>query len=134
MIALILSLVGFGLILMLFTYLHRRNKPEETEIVIREDEECCGAHVVCERDSLLNTENKIVYFDDEELDVLADILPINFTEDQITKLSDVFYTLNESEISAWLRSLQMRRIQLPLELREEALMIISERRQKANSE
>ncbi len=68
------------------------------------------------------------------MDVLADILPTNFTEDQIKKLSDVFYTLDESDVAGWLRSLQMRRIQLPLELREEALMIISERRQKAGNQ
>jgi hypothetical protein len=128
MIALIISLVSLGLIIMIFTYFQRRNKTEEPEIVIREDEECCGAHAVCERDSLLATENQITYFDDEELDKLADITPSEFTNEQLKQLSDVFYTLQEKDVAGWLRSLQLRRIQLPIELREEALMIVSERR------
>jgi len=68
------------------------------------------------------------YFDDENLDVLADVQPDKFTEDQLNQLSEVFYTLRESDVAAWLRSLQIRRIQLPLELREQALLIVSERR------
>ncbi len=128
MLILIIVLLVFGLILMLMTYFNRRNKTDETEIVEKYDEECCGAHVVCERDSLLNTDNKAEYFEDEELDVLADIEPDKMTKDQIEQLSEVFYTLKESDVAAWLRSLQLRRIQLPVELREQALLIVSERR------
>jgi len=132
MFALILLLVGFGLVLVIFTYLNRRNKPDDSEVTVQIDEECCGAHVVCERDTLLNSENKIIYFDDEELDALSDSLPADFSDEQIKQLSDVFYTLKESDVSGWLRSLQMRRIQLPVHLREEALLIVSERRNMLN--
>jgi len=128
MFALILLLVGFGLLLLIFTYINRRNKPDESEVIIQIDEECCGAHVVCERDTLLNTDNIITYFDDEELDALSGISPVDFTDEQIKQLSDVFYTLKENDVSGWLRSLQMRFIQLPVHLREEALLIVSERR------
>ncbi|MDD3078701.1 MAG: phospholipase [Paludibacter sp.] len=122
------ALVFFGVLLMVLTYFNRRNKDEEPEIVVNNDGECCGAHAVCERDSLLSKNDKVEYFDDEELDVLSGVEPQNFTGEQIKQLSDVFYTLKESEVAAWLRSLQMRRIELPMELRDEALMIVSERR------
>lgn len=125
---LIIILVLFGLILMLTTYISRRKKTGETEITINEDGECCGAHEVCDRESLLSADGSIEYFDDENLDVLADVQPDKFTEDQLNQLSEVFYTLRESDVAAWLRSLQIRRIQLPLELREQALLIVSERR------
>lgn len=125
---LIIILVMFGLILMLTTYISRRKKNIETEITINEDGECCGAHEVCDRESLLSADGSIEYFDDENLDVLADVQPDKFTEDQLNQLSEVFYTLRESDVAAWLRSLQIRRIQLPLELREQALLIVSERR------
>ena len=125
---LIIILVLFGLILMLTTYISRRKKTGETEITINEDGECCGAHEVCDRESLLSASANAEYFDDENLDVLADVQPDKFTEDQLNQLSEVFYTLRESEVAAWLRSLQIRRIQLPLELREQALLIVSERR------
>lgn len=125
---LIIILVMFGLILMLTTYISRRKKNIETEITINEDGECCGAHEVCDRESLLSADGNAEYFDDENLDVLADVQPDKFTEDQLNQLSEVFYTLRESDVAAWLRSLQIRRIQLPLELREQALLIVSERR------
>lgn len=125
---LIIILVLFGLVLMLTTYISRRKKTVETEITINEDGECCGAHEVCDRESLLSTDGSVEYFDDENLDALADLQPEKFTDDQLNQLSDVFYTLQESDVAAWLRSLQVRRIQLPLELREQALLIVSERR------
>jgi hypothetical protein len=83
---------------------------------------------VCERESLLNTENKIEYYDDEELDSLRGLSPEQYSEEQMEQLSEVFYSLHEKDVSGWLRSLQMRGIELPLQLREEALLIVSERR------
>lgn len=128
MIALIFSLVSLGLILLVFTYFQRRNKVEEVEIDIPVNDECCGAHEVCEQDSLLNSDNKAVYYDDEDLDILKDIDPQNYSIDQQKQLYDVFYTLKESDVAGWLRSLQLRSIQIPIELRDEALMVVSERR------
>lgn len=129
MLILLLILFAFGLLLFVFTYLNRKNKNEEIEITLNEDGECCGAHEVCDRDSLLAGDAKIEYFDDEELDVLACIKPENYSEKQLKLLADVFYTLKESDVAAWLRSLQLRRIELPVSLRDEALLIVSERRQ-----
>ena len=128
MIALIITLVFFGLVLWIFTYFNRRNKTEETEITINNDGECCGAHEVCDIDTLLTSSEVIEYFEDEELDALAEIEPNDMNEKQMDQLMDVFYTLKEHEVAPWLRSLQLRRIELPIELREQALMIVSERR------
>ncbi len=129
MLILLVILIAFGLILFGLTYFNRKNKNEEIEITLNEDGECCGAHEVCDRDSLLTGNDKIEYFDDEELDVLACIKPENYTEKQLKQLADVFYTLKEGDVAAWLRSLQLRRIELPISLRDEALLIVSERRQ-----
>ena len=127
---LLVILVVFGGILLLITYLNRKNKTEDTETtqVHEIDSECCGAHAVCERESLLNSDNKIIYYDDEELDVLSNINSESYTNEQINRLSEVFYTLKESDVSGWLRSLQMRNIQLPDELKDAAFLIIQERR------
>lgn len=125
---LILILLFFGGLLYVLTYMNRRNKNEESEITINDNGECCGAHEVCERDSLLNASDKAEYFDDEDLDSLSGIAPEKMNETQMRQLSDVFYTLRESDVAAWLRSLQVRNIQLPESIREEALLIVSERR------
>lgn len=128
MLALLLILISVGIVLYIITYLNRRNKNEVVEIQENNDGECCGAHEVCDRDTLLASSDQIEYFEDEELDALAHIRAENYTETQIKQLSDVFYTLKENEVAAWLRSLQLRCIALPTELRDEALLIVSERR------
>ena len=130
--ALIIFLVAGTLILMLTTYFQRKNKNEEINIVDHIDEECCGAHDVCDKDSLLSGGEDIIYYDDEELDALACMPADKYTDEQIQIFSDVFFTLRESDVAGWLRSLQMRRIELPAEIREQALFIVSERRQHPN--
>lgn len=89
---------------------------------------CCGAHLVCERETLLQTNAEIIYYDDEELDSLAGISPEEYTEEQHDAIADVFHTLQEKDVPGWCRSLQLRHIELPLDLREEALLIVRERR------
>ncbi|MBO4665568.1 MAG: phospholipase [Paludibacteraceae bacterium] len=92
-------------------------------------DECCGQHLVCERESLLQTNATPEYFDDEELDELAGINPADFTQQQHDDIRAVFDTLQEKDVPAWCRSLQLRNIALPQDIREEALLICRERRQ-----
>lgn len=125
---LVLLLVLGASLLMVLTWLKRKKQTEEVEINLEMDEECCGAHEVCDRDSLLNTDAVVMYYDDEELDVLRGKHPSEYSSEQEKMLADVFYTLRESDVAGWLRSLQLRCIDLPEELREEALLIIRERR------
>lgn len=125
---LVIILIGFGGLLMLLTFLSRKKKQEEVEIKVQIDEECCGAHEVCDRDSLLSPDCEIIYYDDEELDAMAKMNPSDYTEAQTKQFSEVFYSLKESEVAGWLRSLQLRAIELPAALKEEALMIVRERR------
>lgn len=91
-------------------------------------EGCCGEHLVCERETLLQTNAKIEYYDDEELDALAGIAPEDFTPEQHQAIRDVFTTLQEADVPGWCRSLQLRNITLPPDIREEALLIVKERR------
>ena len=93
-----------------------------------DDGECCGQHLVCERDTLLQANAQIDYYDDEELDTLAGIDPADYSETQHTMLREVFDTLQERDVAGWVRSLQLRNIALPQDIREEALLIVRERR------
>lgn len=92
------------------------------------DDGCCGEHLVCERETLLQTNAEIIYYDDEELDTLAGISPEEYTDEQYQMLRDVFNTLQAKDVPGWVRSIQLRNIQLPLDIREEALLIVVERR------
>ncbi len=94
-----------------------------------DDDACCGQHLVCEKDSLLYQGEEIVYYDDEELDAYKGLSAEAYTEAQLRDFEEVFFSLQDRDMAGWLRSLQLREINLPLELRDEALMIVSERRQ-----
>ena len=114
-------------------------KVEETPKAAEEEEYerpdgCCGAHEVCENESLLATNAKIVYFDDEELDAFKDREPESYTDEEISQFDEVFMTLRENELVDWLKSLQLRHVPLPECIKEQALMIISERRNNPANE
>ena len=93
-----------------------------------EDDGCCGEHLVCERETLLQTNAKVEYYDDEELDQLTGIAAEDYTNEQYQMIREVFNTLKASDVPGWVRSIQLRNIQLPLDIREEALLIVVERR------
>ena len=92
------------------------------------DDGCCGEHLVCERETLLQTNAKVEYYDDEELDALSGIPAEDYTEEQYQMIREVFNTLQAQDVPGWVRSIQLRNIQLPLDIREEALLIVVERR------
>ena len=92
------------------------------------DDGCCGEHLVCERETLLQTNAQVEYYDDEELDTLIGIPAEDYTEEQYQMIREVFNTLQAKDVPGWVRSIQLRNIQLPLDIREEALLIVVERR------
>ena len=112
--------------------LRERRKKTTESVQQPTNADCCGAHLVCERDLLLNPTTEIIYYDDEELDAYQGISSDSYTDRQIQQFSDVFYTLKETDVSGWLRSLQARKINLPDQLKDEALLIVREQRNKHN--
>jgi len=124
----VVVVVLVGLLTLAAVHIRRVNRetPEVEPQTIPDD--CCGAHAVCERDSLLSKTEEIFYFDDEELDALAGISAEDYTEEQHKMLEDVFFTLREQDVAGWIRSVQLRNIDLPDDIREQALLIVSERR------
>lgn len=97
--------------------------------VVEVDTECCGQHEICERDSLLAAVSKqIVYYDDEELDKYIGTAPDAYTPEQEDEFRDVFYTMQDTDVAGWVRSLQLRGIALPDNIKDEVFLIIGERR------
>lgn len=93
------------------------------------EEGCCGMHITCERDSLLAAVSPdIVYYDDEELDRFRGTAPDAYDSAAIEEFRDVLLTLRPDDIAGWARSLQLRGIDLPADVRDELLMIVGEER------
>ncbi len=138
----IVLLIVFILLLSVYLYVANKRKqqktsqsePKDSKITTTtkkrttNDEECCGQHEVCERDTLINTRIQAEYYDDEELDQFKGRDPESYTEGEIKLFEDIFYTLKEHDISGWLKSLQIREVQPPSNIKEEALFIVQERR------
>ena len=122
--------IALAIFVLVATELHERRQKRlpETSAPTPSDGECCGMHLVCEKETLLQPNAKPEYYDDEELDELAGINPANYTQEQHEAIRQVFNTLPENDVPGWCRSLQLRQIELPDDIREEALMIVRERR------
>lgn len=137
MIYILLSLLLLGVVTAIIGYI--RNKklqgmlergeiesiPEPKELT----EECCGQHETCEKDSLLAAVSKAIeYYDDEELDRFKGVEADAYSEEEVDEFREVLYTLQETDVAGWIRSLQLRNVNLPDALKDEAFLIVGERR------
>ena len=87
---------------------------------------CCGRHLICEKSLVPEPGEKIVYYDDEELDRFAGRDPLTFTRNEVEEIRDVLLTLLPEDVPGWARSIQLRRISLPPELRDELFILLDD--------
>ncbi len=137
MIILILILIGVAIFGLTAGYFYNRNiqkkiergELEETPEVVDVDSECCGQHQICEKESLLAAVSKqIEYYDDEELDRFRGRPSDQYEEEEIEEFRDILYSMKDDEVAGWSRSLQLRGVELPDELKDELFLIVGERR------
>lgn len=134
---LIVILIGVALFGLVAGYFYNRNiqkkidrgELEEAPPVVTVDSECCGQHQICEKESLLAAVSKqIEYYDDEELDRFKGRPSDGYSEEEIEVFRDILYSMQEVDVAGWSRSLQLRGIELPDELKDELFLIVGERR------
>lgn len=90
---------------------------------------CCGQHETCEKDSLLAAVSKgIEYYEDEELDRFRGHPSSGYDAAAIEEFTDVLTTLRSEEVAGWVRSLQLRGVALPDELKDDIILLVGERR------
>lgn len=139
MLYLILSLIALGIVALIAGWLRNRSLQKKVErgeitelpsIKQIEDRECCGQHEVCEKESLLAAVSRqIEYYDDEELDRFRGRTSDSYTDAEIEEFSNILYTMHDDEVAGWVRSLQLRAVELPDQLKDEVFLIVGERRQ-----
>lgn len=118
MIYIITGIIGLLVIVALFTFLFKSTKKENDTPLVSPPADCCGAHAICEK-GLKKIDQKIEYFDDEELDRYRGIPSDAFTDDQIDDFREILYTIRPEELSDWFISLEKRGLQLPDILKQE---------------
>ena len=72
--------------------------------------------------------DKIIYYDDEELDRFKGREAGSYNREETEEFRDVLMTLLPEDVAGWARSITLRQIELPADIREELLMIIQEQR------
>lgn len=128
----LLAIVGVGAVLYATRRWHSAT-PQVPETPRAEPEECCGQHAVCERDSLLAAvSTEIEYFDDEDLDEFQGRAPQSYSDTETERFRDILLTLLPEDVAPWARSLQLRGIELPQDVRDELLLLVADQRTRSN--
>ena len=66
----------------------------------------------------------IEYFEDEELDSFAGRRSDGYTDEEAEQFEEVLTTLRPEEVAAWNRSLILRGISVPDQIKDELLMLL----------
>jgi hypothetical protein len=125
----LLSLVAVGAVLYIHDRISRRGLDPADNAPVEPEQQCCGMHITCEKDSLSTAlSDQIEYYDDEELDTYRGRKGDEYTDAETEQFRDILLTLLPTDIAGWGRSLQLRGIELPTAVRQELLMIVAEAR------
>lgn len=131
-IIILLVTIAVGLVLYVYDLKYRRQHPEEGEspdINPSEEKEehgdlCCGRHLVCDKKLSPAIGEKIIYYDDEELDRFSGRDADTYEPDEIEEIRSVMMTLLPDDVPGWVRSIQMRGINIPTPLRDELFILL----------
>ncbi|MBQ8050584.1 MAG: phospholipase [Bacteroidaceae bacterium] len=125
----LLALFLLGLVAAVAGWWRNRRLPAGEPVLNPVDMECCGQHEVCEKESLLAALSKqIEYYNDEELDRFRGRPSDTFSVDETEEFREILYTMRSDEVAGWVRSLQLRGVEIPDGVKDEVLMIVGERR------
>lgn len=95
-----------------------------------ESQQCCGQHLVCEKESLSPFTDEIIYYDDEELDRFVGRDPESYSAAETEEFRNILMTLLPVDVAGWARSITQRRIELPPDVRDELFIMVREQRAK----
>lgn len=111
---------------------HSEKSGEEDKNIISEDNgECCGLHLVCEKDLLSPMTAEILYYDDEELDRFVGRSPNSYTPEEEEEFREVLMTLRPEDISGWARSITQRHLELPADVHDALMLLVREQRESS---
>ena len=127
MIYLIVSLLVLGVIAAI-TGLLSYNKDGSSSVIMVDNSSCAtcnGDNPKCEQECMMEAATKdIVYFDDEELDSFSGRKAADYSDDEAEQFREVVYTMRQQEVKEWTRSLTLRGIELPDQVKDEVFLLI----------
>ena len=125
MLYLFLSLIALGVFSALYAIVTNRNREESPVVQADSCATCNGENDKCEQECMMEAATKpIEYFDDEELDAFKGRSSDSYTDEEVEQFSYVLNTMPQEEIRDWCRSLHLRGIELPDQLKDEVYMMM----------
>jgi hypothetical protein len=125
MLYLFLSLIALGVFSALYAIVTNRNREESPVVQADSCATCNGENDKCEQECMMEAATKpIEYFDDEELDAFKGRSSDGYTDEEVEQFSYVLNTMPQEEIRDWCRSLHLRGIEIPDQLKDEVYMMM----------
>ena len=136
MLYLVLALVTLGIVTALFGILsHKKGDVEEPLQEGISCNTCNGENTKCEQECMMEAATReIEYYDDEELDAFRGRSSDEYADEEVEQFAEVLYTMKPEEVAGWNRSLILRDIKLPDQLKDEVIGFLSEERRVKNEE
>ncbi len=127
MLYLVMSLIILGLVSAVLSILsHHKGRVEDSLVEGITCNTCNGENSQCEQECMMEAATKeIEYYDDEELDTFKGRLSDDYTDEEVEQFSEVLYTMKPEEVAGWNRSLILRGINLPNQLKDEVISFLS---------
>ncbi len=123
MLYLLLSLVLLGVVAALLGWRSNRRHGEEPVVVNDSCATCNGDNDKCEQECMMEAATQPVeYFDDEELDAFRGRRSDEYTDDEIQQFAYILDTMQPTDVRPWTRSLTLRGIEVPDELKDELFL------------
>ena len=116
---LLLGLAALGVIAGILGLVSRHGEDEK---IVEADScaTCNGVNDKCEQECMMEAAVKeIEYFDDEELDVFREQRSDSYTDEEAEVFREILYTMRPDEVKDWTRSLTLRQISLPDQVKDE---------------
>ena len=122
MLYLMISLLALGLLVALL------GRKDDSPVVQPKGDcsTCDGSpQARCEQDCMMEAATRAPeYFDDEELDSFRHRRATDYTDEEADLFREVMTTMRPEEVAAWGRSLTLRGIELPNQVKDEYVMLV----------
>ena len=123
---LIIALIALGVLTAAFSMLVHR-KGDDERIVLPSSADCAtcsGSAEWCAQECMMEAATKpIEDYEDEELDVFRGRPADRYTDNEAALFAEVLYTMRPDEVRGWTRSLTLRGIDLPNQLKDEVFLM-----------
>lgn len=123
--------IGALIVLALFaaiTTLFTKKKEGEPDVVMPTSGDCSscdGTDDKCEQVCMMEAATReIEYYDDEELDRFRGRQSNQYTDEEAEEFANILYTMQPQEAKGWKRSLILREINVPNQIKDELITMI----------